>query len=1359
MFDVLALVRTDGVKQTVEYVGRGILIVFLVVGILKCRSISRRQTTCTSCVVGLMLVLLGCIALLARGFFSYFPGAVGLGPFLWIIAFVVAFLAIVAGIVMGVKGIACYQDHAAHRQGRTQAVLALVLAAIVLGTTLSQAGKNKELPEGHVLTYPDFGFRYRAPAGGYSRVGGEKASPPVRMTLVRSDPIDTRLEVSVAPVYDAQTDLNKMADRVENELKLLDKNASIYSRDSHTVNGMRGIRLRADMRSEGSLTTNTHWIYLAEGICYQLKVSGPKIHKKLIHQETGKLLAGFEFTGAPRNTIALNRPCGTFGRFNSPRFGYSVDLRSKPWDKWNDVKDEFPAAEVGGSRDGDTVHFIIKPIFYNGVSRPHLDALMWSALQSIGIEYPGGGIRDLKSIGQADVKGYTLSYSSVVDGQKIEQRMKILSGPKRGLLIWAWGVKGDAALDARAGEVFDAIVVRPLPSDAAGMAFSDEEIKAQAKYINWFGVSCYRARQYGKAMEYFSRAVELNDDDLTYLTNTLEVFYVLGQHKRALTYLDKCTSPHKREPEVRSWKARYLAGSGQTETAIELFKVLFNKEYRDDEDFTYYMGLLTAARLWDQADKAADAYLKRGDSLVVQLERAKMFSSRGKHKQALELLQRQQKGIPFNTQIAYAIINTHMDLDQPKEALKLCRALIDNGYESSDAHYAMGQAHCELKWYRKAKTSFETALRLSPEDKATKQYLQYVSGLLGEGGNSTIKDPIDPVPLPKTLADRIARPTTRPAVSDYGACYAALIDAFAYTRDKDFRHTRYRKIKILDNSGISRFSTLRVTFDGVYERVFVNKLIVLDADGKVISRGKTSDYYVVDAAADQVASNDRTLNVPVPSIRPGCTIEFTVTVRQVGKIGEFPLQRQIMATGRPVGICGVYFAGDPDSIRHKTINASGPRTVDGGLVWVITDPPVYRWEPRQVPVEKFLPVVCLADAGGSWASVGREYLSRIVEKLESDQKVRDLSGQLTTGLETRAEKINALVKYLETNCTYKAIEFGVRAQIPNTAAKTLSNRYGDCKDHALLAHQLLKFAGIASNLALVNTEWKVHKSLPSLGQFNHMILHVPDSTGGRFIDTVDKGNDPARKVPAGLAGKTALILDEGNTRLTLVGPYPPGCSTVRCQRKINLAESGELTITETVALSGYAAGGMRDLLKAVDSARHAQYVQGLLASYLESATVRRIKVRNLFDNARGLEIDIDYVLKGRFHKTSGGMELVVPCVWGRHFLGAQPVSGRRTPFMTRTAFTIETATTVNVPDGMEIVRPERMGYSGATEFAKWRTSIEVNRKSCTTRMSCTLGTGTFKAAQYADYHAAFDRLLSRASPRLRLKSLKGARAK
>src|SRR5207237_601886 len=75
--------------------------------------------------------------------------------------------------------------------------------------------------------------------------------------------------------------------------------------------------------------------------------------------------------------------------------------------------------------------------------------------------------------------------------------------------------------------------------------------------------------------------------------------------------------------------------------------------------------------------------------------------------------------------------------------------------------------------------------------------------------------------------------------------------------------------------------------------------------------------------------------------------------------------------------------------------------------------------------------------------------------------------------------------------TYKAIEFGRGARIPRAPQEVLRHRYGDCKDHALLLYHLLRNAGTEARLALVRTGSPVRRELPSLDQFDHMVVYLP----------------------------------------------------------------------------------------------------------------------------------------------------------------------------------------------------------------------------------------------------------------------------
>ena len=79
----------------------------------------------------------------------------------------------------------------------------------------------------------------------------------------------------------------------------------------------------------------------------------------------------------------------------------------------------------------------------------------------------------------------------------------------------------------------------------------------------------------------------------------------------------------------------------------------------------------------------------------------------------------------------------------------------------------------------------------------------------------------------------------------------------------------YRKIQILDDNGVTQFSTLEFDFDPSFEQLYVNSLIVRNADGEVLAEGELNTYYITNSETGYEASTERTVNLPVPSLAPG----------------------------------------------------------------------------------------------------------------------------------------------------------------------------------------------------------------------------------------------------------------------------------------------------------------------------------------------------------------------------------------------------------------------------------------------------------------------------------------------------------
>src|SRR5438132_11918661 len=209
---------------------------------------------------------------------------------------------------------------------------------------------------------------------------------------------------------------------------------------------------------------------------------------------------------------------------------------------------------------------------------------------------------------------------------------------------------------------------------------------------------------------------------------------------------------------------------------------------------------------------------------------------------------------------------------------------------------------------------------------------------------------------------------------DHGrsATYVLRATAVSFGRGKDLRRTEYRRIRVVDETGVSRFSTIDFRFDPLSEALYVNKLEVKDPSGAVTT-SSASEAYVSDDASAELATQRRTLFIPVPGLRPGSTIELLVTRRDLVPPDRMDFSEHQLSIAYPVRRSALFVRGDTAQIESRATSGLAPKSVGGGLAWVIESPPVYRWEPYQPPTQDFLPIVWLGNSSSSWEVVGRDY--------------------------------------------------------------------------------------------------------------------------------------------------------------------------------------------------------------------------------------------------------------------------------------------------------------------------------------------------------------------------------------------------
>ncbi|MBI3474419.1 MAG: hypothetical protein HY010_01710 [Acidobacteria bacterium] len=203
--------------------------------------------------------------------------------------------------------------------------------------------------------------------------------------------------------------------------------------------------------------------------------------------------------------------------------------------------------------------------------------------------------------------------------------------------------------------------------------------------------------------------------------------------------------------------------------------------------------------------------------------------------------------------------------------------------------------------------------------------------------------------------------------------------------------------------------------------------------------------------------------------------------------------------------------------------------------------------------------------GTSWQSVATEYARQTEEKLRLAD-VQPLMSKIEGRQKSREKLIRSIVAVLHNNVRYTGVEFNESSLIPQFPAETLKRRYGDCKDKAALLVAMLRSAGIAANLALLESGpgLDVDPDLPGMGVFDHAIVYVPASGSDPeiWIDATSQYSQVGI-LPWADYGRHALVVSAGTNKLTQTPELTADRVIHRESREFTMAEYGPAKIVET----------------------------------------------------------------------------------------------------------------------------------------------------------------------------------------------------
>ena len=751
----------------------------------------------------------------------------------------------------------------------------------------------------------------------------------------------------------------------------------------------------------------------------------------------------------------------------------------------------------------------------------------------------------------------------------------------------------------------------------------------------------------------------------------LSSFNQHGQYRQARNWLEQISDDVRQDTVVKSWEALFLARTQDFVGSAAAYEQVFASGYPGDEDFFMYLQVLQELQrpeqAWQLLNRFSDQVNQRTSLAVSTMTIAATLDETDAVAEQYDWLNQQQRITSSN--IA-EILDALYESDQQDLLFALLEKQLEQDPSQADLWYYKGDVLAANGDYDAAFDAMQKAAALLPESAKVQSYLEHIQLNRGAGNYEAFAKPIDPVDLPEAIETPILSASDLNDKAD--AVFIFNLTGYEFHPGKPIRKTFRSRKKILTRQGINANKTFLYSYDDSYEQIFVNKLEVFDASGKSVATLDPKTVYITNSQDGIEADTDKTLNIPVPYLEVGSTVDIVITTQTLSSQAEFAFEKYFFTAQYAQMLDALYVIGDMEVIQAAAAESVHARSFKTGKVWSVSDTPAFRGGAYMPRMEALVPWVAVVQHAESWQHVASEYLTQISDRLEtpfSALKLRAIAGEADDAL----EKVQAVAAYLQANVQYHALEFGSRALIPNAADQTLSAKFGDCKDHAVLMVDLLHSLDVKAHLALVDTQHELVSELPSLGQFDHMVVYVPDVEEGFFVDTTDKeiGIHPDLP-PQSIQGQWSLILDPEAAMLKKVPTLTIDQNALQIDRLVG-TDGEYLSITETMELSGYLASQFRFNLKGTDSESLMQSVQSWVNGLFPNLELMRFDYFGLEQNQSPLVIE----MQTRIHRNDVSEHL--PLFAERSFLDTPRQPNRTFAYAIREPLQISSTTQFEKP--------------------------------------------------------------------------------
>lgn len=395
-------------------------------------------------------------------------------------------------------------------------------------------------------------------------------------------------------------------------------------------------------------------------------------------------------------------------------------------------------------------------------------------------------------------------------------------------------------------------------------------------------------------------------------------------------------------------------------------------------------------------------------------------------------------------------------------------------------------------------------------------------------------------------------------------------------------------VKIFNERGKESFSETHIDYDSTYEKVELEYARTIKPDGTIAEVGNRNIRDVSKYLNFPLYSNVRVFIISFPEITEGAVIEYKVKIcrnRMINK-KDFVIDYSLQASEPMLEVNFQIDMPDGRNLYMKKLNEEynnfkadlDPRIEkkDRHLIysWRFKDIPQIIPEFNMPPVVKINPTLCISTFA-SWEDVYAWWWPLARGKISADAAIKSKVNELIGGRSSNEEKARAIYNFCAQKIRYVAVEYGQAGYEPHSATDIFKNKYGDCKDQAVLLVTMLMEAGIESCPVLIPTEecYNLNDDFPSV-VFNHCIAAV-------FLDKEIIFLDPTAEtcsfgdLPAGDQERRVLAILKDTYKILDTPVYPASHNFLKQELTIKVDKNERISGERKVFTSGAYNQGQR----------------------------------------------------------------------------------------------------------------------------------------------------------------------------------------